>query len=132
MLIAAGTNFSTAPIPSADNTQGAGRLALPLNATIYGGKVTVTSSGSASVPISVGAGVTSIDAAIWWPEGTTHNDIDMQLLKPDGTVAASSTGAGSVWEKAHFATTTSGTWTIRAYPYSVSGSQTVYVAGIRR
>jgi hypothetical protein len=92
----------------------------------------VTSTVRLDLPINVTAGVTTIDVAIWWPEGSTHNDVDLSLLRPDGTVASNSTGAASVWEKLHASSTTAGTWTVRVYPYSVTGSQPVYMGAILR
>jgi hypothetical protein len=129
MLIASGTNFST---PAWDNQIGAGRLSLPTNATLYGGKVTVTQAATVDVPINVTAPVQTLDVAIWWPEGATHNDIDLSLIRPDSSLAGNSGSINSIWEKVHVATGTTGTWKIRLFGYSVTGSQTVYVAGIRR
>jgi hypothetical protein len=132
VLLASGMNFSTSPKPSVDNTQGAGRLALPWGANVNWGQVGVTSTQLVDLPINVAAGQSTIDVAIWWPEGSTHNDVDLQLLKPDGTFAASSTASASVWEKLHASATTTGTWTMRVYPYSVTGSQPVYVSFLVR
>lgn len=129
MLIASGAAVSGA---TSDYKNGAGRLSLPTSATLYGAKVSVTQGATVDVPISVAAGVTKLDAALFWPEGATHNDVDLNLIRPDGTVAATSTSVNSVWEKVHVDTSTAGTWKLRLRGYAVSGAQTVYVAGIRR
>jgi serine protease AprX len=129
MLLASGINYSS---PIYDNNIGAGRLVLPTSAVLYGSKITITNGQTVDTTISIAAGVSTIDATIWWPEGTTHNDVDLQLIRPDGTSAGSSGSSSQVWEKVHASTSTSGNWKIRAYGFSVTGSQTVYVAGIRR
>jgi hypothetical protein len=128
MLLASGINFSS---PVFDNNIGAGQLVMPTNATLYGGKITVTNGQTVDTTISVGAG-SVLDAAIWWPEGTTHNDVDLVLIQPNGTVATSSASSSQVWEKVHFSSGTTGNWKIRATGFSVTGTQTVYLAGIRR
>jgi hypothetical protein len=129
MLLAAGQNFSS---PSSNGSIGAGNLSLPTNATLYGGKVTVSTGSSVDVPFSVAAGVTNLDVAIWWPEASNvTSDIDLRLMTPAGTQAASSLYTKSVWEKVHKATTTSGTWNVRITGYSAT-SQVVHWAAIRR
>ena len=129
MLLAAGENRVS---PAFNNSIGAGNLLLPTNASIHTGKITVTHQQTVDVGVSVGAG-TLIDAAIWWPETVAqHNDIDVTLKTPAGSDASSSHSVGSIWEKVSKSSTTTGTWTVSIRGYSVSGTQTVYWALIRR
>jgi hypothetical protein len=128
MLLAAGENHAA---PAYDSNIGAGNLALPTNATIHYGKFTITNAQTVATNIALGAG-TTVDAVIWWPEGTTHNDVDLTLKLPGGAVADGSYTASNVWEKTFSSSTTTGTWTLSTYGYSVTGTQTVYWAAIRR
>ena len=81
------------------------------------------------VPIGAGSPGVHVNAAIWWPEGATHNDVDLYLFRPDGSQADSSMTGGSVFEKVSATTNLqSGTWKLRVRGYSVTGTQTVYWA----
>jgi serine protease AprX len=128
MLLASGINYTS---PTTNNEIGAGQLVLPTNATVFGSKIGVSNGQTVDMSITVGGG-TTWDAAIWWPEGTTHNDVDLSVIRPDGTNMGSSLSGAQVWEKVHVNSGTTGTWKIRTIGHAVTGTQTVYVAAIRR
>jgi serine protease AprX len=114
-----------------DNEEGAGDLQLPTCGTAHWGKVNVSSTGSTiDIPLSVGAGRTGIEAALWWPErfGENHDDVDIHLLDPSGVERARGFSAVSVFERARVSgALATGTWTIRIKGYSIgSGPQSVY------
>ena len=115
-----------------NNITGAGPIRLPVNGTFAIGKVTVTNNGTVNIPFSVGGAPNRVDAAIWWPETTpqAHNDVDLSLIRPNGTTAGSSTSVGSVYERAGTGTSiATGTWTVRIRGFSVPASpQTVFFA----
>jgi serine protease AprX len=121
-----------------NNTSGTGRVVLPTNGSAWWGKVTVTNGAVVDIPISVGgASPNTFDAALWWPETATqaHNDVDVSLIRPNGTVATSSISSPSVFERVRVAgPVTPGTWKLRLRGFSVpTGSQTVYwAAHVRR
>jgi hypothetical protein len=117
-----------------DNNNGAGVIRLPSNGNAWWGSVSVTNGQEVNVPINLGTPTAAIDAAIWWPESTsTHNDIDLRLIRPDTTWADSSTNINSVFEKVRTTTNLqTGTWNLRVRGYSVTGTQTVYYALHRR
>lgn len=129
MLIASGENRAGAVL---NNLIGAGNLALPLNAGLSSGKVSVPDGQTIEVSVNVGAG-SIIDAAIWWPETEVlHNDVDLQLKTPAGAVPSRSQSAGSIWEKVSVNSATTGVWKLRIIGFAVTGAQPVYWALIRR
>jgi hypothetical protein len=113
-----------------DNELGAGLVqwGYPTDGShIWASSVTVSTS-AIDVPIDVPFAPYVIDAAIWWPEtvGSGHHDVDLYLIDPNGQIVASGTSSASVFEKAQTTEALAGTWTLRVYPYAVSGSQVVY------
>jgi serine protease AprX len=122
--------------PNYNNTTGVGLLIMPANGTLHRGTVTVTTTGQViNIPIAVSAGTTRLDAALWWPEtaAQTHNDIDLRLIDPSGVERAASRSGPSVFERAQYTGTLSGTWTLRISGFAVPTSpQTVYYAAFRR
>jgi hypothetical protein len=115
-----------------DNTVGAGELSLPVNGYVWWGKTTITNGATIDIPLPIsGASFDRFDAALWWPEtaAQAHNDVDVQLIDPFGTVRASSVSINSVFERArHSGAVVTGAWKLRIHGFSVSGSQTVYWA----
>ncbi len=111
-----------------DNSNGAGLVQWVDGADIWSSSETVTGDSMVDVPIEVDYPQQYIDAAIWWPESATggHNDLDLYVLDPSGTVEASSTSIGSVFEKTRASGGYAGTWTLRIVGSSVTGSQVVY------
>jgi serine protease AprX len=56
-----------------------------------------------------------------------YDDVDLNLLRPDTTLADYSNNTSSVFEKVKTTSPLpSGTWKIRVRGYGVTGSQTVY------
>lgn len=112
-----------------NNTSGAGRVRLPVNGFSWWGKVSVSNHETIEVPLNVSRSTANnLDGAIWWPETTSgHNDIDLRIVSPTGSVMDSSVSIPSVFERVRAAgNSTTGVWKLRIYGYSVSGSQTVY------
>jgi serine protease AprX len=143
-----GTSFSIDPgqvyaflilsgqTPAFNNTSGAGPLRLPTDGTAWWGKVSATNQVTIDIPLGIGsATANTLDAAIWWPESGTHNDIDLRLVDPSGNVRASSISVNSVYERCRVAGAVApGTWQLRIRGFSVPASpQTVYwAAHVRR
>ncbi len=119
-----------------DNTSGAGKLRLPTDGFGWWGKVSITNGGTINIPIGIGSGTFNLlDAALWWPETVSqqHNDVDLRLVNPGGSVAAFSVSGPSVFERARVSgPIQAGTWTVRIQGFNVpSGPQTVYwTAGV--
>lgn len=72
-------------------------------------------------------------ASLWWPEGETqtHNELDLDLIDPNGVVRATSNGTTSVFQKARAAgLLTNGSWTLRITRQGggAPGSQQVFFA----
>ncbi|HET8678756.1 MAG TPA: S8 family serine peptidase [bacterium] len=122
-----------------NNTRGAGPLRLPTDGWAWWGKVSVADGVNVDIPLAIGGGSpNTLDAAIWWPEWVArifgirleiHNDIDLYLINPSGSVRASSISIPSVFERARVSgAVTPGTWTLRIRGYRVTGTQTVYWA----
>jgi hypothetical protein len=112
-----------------DNVVGAGRIKLPINGYSWWGKVSVGHGEVVEIPLNVGQpSAHDLDGALWWPEGAaTHNDIDLSLVSPSGTVVDSSISINSVFERARASgTLVHGTWLLRIRGYQVSGQQVVY------
>jgi serine protease AprX len=117
-----------------NNTSGAGPLKMPTGGVGYWGKTAVNNGLTIDIPISVGAGKTKIEGALWWPEssGVSHNDVDLHLISPSGTTVATSLSVPSVFERTGYETSAlaTGTWKLRIRGYSVpAGPQTVYWSG---
>jgi hypothetical protein len=110
------------------NDTGAGAFQLGTNGHSSWGKVNIGPGTQVDIPISVTAGQTLIEGALWWPESTTlHNDVDLYLIDPSGTQQALSYSGVSVFERASVSSgVTTGTWTLSVRAYAVSATQTVY------
>jgi len=121
-----------------NNTSGAGPLRLPTNGHAWWGKVSVGDGMTIDIPLSLsGTNLNTFDGALWWPESAAqqHNDIDLTLIRPNGTTADSSISIPSVFERAQAAgSVTSGTWKLRIRGFRVrTGAQVVYwAAHVRR
>ncbi|MEM7308454.1 MAG: S8 family serine peptidase [Planctomycetota bacterium] len=116
-----------------NNEEGTGAFHLPLNGKLYLGSRTVGDGDSKFVTIDVPAGATEIKAAIWWPENpiNSHRDIDLYLLKPDGSTSDSSLSVPSVFEHVRVtAPISAGLRDVEIYGYDVPlfVNQTVYYA----
>ncbi len=113
-----------------DNTVGAGRIRLPVNGYSWWGKVSVGNGEVVEIPLNVTrATANNLDGAIWWPESTSsHNDIDLRVVSPSGSVADLSVSTPSVFERVRASgSVVTGVWKLRISGYSVSGgAQTVY------
>jgi hypothetical protein len=111
-----------------DNNTGAGPFELGVNGHAWWGKTAIANGQQVEISIPVAAGKTLLEGSLWWPERTTgHNDVDLQLVAPDGTVRDSSVSIVSVFERAGVSTGVyPGTWKLRIKGYSVSGAQTTY------
>jgi hypothetical protein len=111
-----------------DNTNGSGLVQWVDGADIWSSSETIVGNSTADVSIEVDYPQQYIDASIWWPESAAggHNDLDLYVIDPSGTVEASSTSVGSVFEKTRATGGYAGTWTLRIVGSSVTGSQVVY------
>jgi serine protease AprX len=126
--------YGQTPYPF-DNTSGVGPLRLSSDGTPWWGKVSVTNQLTINIPLVIGSNTANtLDAAIWWPESGTHNDINLHLIDPPGNVRASSTSVNSVFERCRVAGAVApGTWQLRIRGHSVPASpQTVYWAAYVR
>ena len=84
-----------------NNDTGAGPFVLGTGGHAWWGKVNIGQSGQIDIPISVAAGKNLFEGSLWWPESTTrHNDVDLALVAPDGTVRDYSVSGVSVFERA--------------------------------
>jgi len=123
-----------------NNTSGAGPLRLPTDGWAWWGKVSVSDGETIEIPIGVSGGNPNrFDAALWWPEGAlqflfitieSHNDVDLAIIDPNGSVRDSSPSIPSVFERARATgSIPSGTWKVRIRGFNVpAGPQTVYWA----
>lgn len=116
------------------NTSGAGPLKMPTGGVGYWGKAAVSNGLTIDIPITVGAGKTKIEGALWWPEssGVSHSDVDLHLISPTGALVAYSVSVPSVFERTGYESTalTTGVWKLRIRGYSVPAApQTVYWSG---
>ncbi|WTO33022.1 S8 family serine peptidase [Streptomyces achromogenes] len=110
-----------------DNIEGAGPLRMPLQGHTWWGKVSVTNQATIEIPINVADNGYFLDAALWWPESGTHNDIDLSLSS--GTRFESSASFNSVFERCRKDGAAGGAWQLRIRGFNVpSGPQTVYWA----
>ncbi|TVZ41792.1 subtilase family protein [Alteromonadaceae bacterium 2753L.S.0a.02] len=112
------------------NTQGAGKIVMPLNGNIRVGNANIVDNQNYEISISVGSGKSKFEAALWWPESETqtHNDIDLYIIDPSGTTRDYSISSPSIFERATYSTGTlaQGTWKVRIRGYNVTGTQKVY------
>jgi serine protease AprX len=122
-----------------DNTTGAGPIRLPTDGWAWWGKVSVRDGDTIEIPIDVGGSPNRLDAALWWPETAwqflfftveSHNDVDLSLVDPGGSVRAFSVSIPSVFERARVSgTVAAGRWKVRVRGFRVAaGPQTVYWA----
>ena len=113
------------------NTNGAGRVKLPVGGSFWRGSSSVANGQTIDIPIGIPATNNVLNAAIWWPEApANHNDVDLSLVDPGGVVRASSPSAAGVFERVSVnGPIAGGTWKLRIRGYSVpSGPQPVYWA----
>lgn len=116
------------------NTRGTGLLRLPTNGFAFVGNVNVGHKQNIDIPIPVGSGIRTIDAALWWPEhvfrlvGTFpffsfegHSDIDLRIISPAGATRDLSVSINSVFERARVtgAPLATGTWRLRITGFTV-------------
>jgi hypothetical protein len=111
-----------------NNNTGAGPFVLGTGGHAFWGKTNIGNGGRVDIPIYIPAGKTKFEGSLWWPEATSgHNDVDLELIAPDGSVRDSSISVSSVFERATVASGVyAGTWKLRIKGYSVSGSQLTY------
>ena len=116
--------------PSFNNTTGAGPIRLPINGSFKTAKILISNGQTIDIPFTVGAGHSRVDAAIWWPELPLlpHNDVDLRLVNPSGTVVATSVSVNSVYERARAASAPAGTWQVRIRAFNVPLPQNVFMA----
>jgi serine protease AprX len=119
-----------------NNDEGTGLLSMPpTDGSMSYGMVTVADDQSVDITMPCWP-TESVEAAIWWPETTTtHNDIDLYLVQPDGWTVDYSQMVTSVFEKVKVKSTpapSSGLWTFRVHGVSVTGTQNVYFASLYR
>jgi hypothetical protein len=108
-------------------------LVMPTGGAARWGKVSVANGATVEVPFEVTAGRQQIEAAIWWPEAQaeSHDDVDLVLVDPAGTVRQRSSSIPSVFEKVRFraAPLATGTWKLQIRGFNVtSAPQDVYWA----
>jgi hypothetical protein len=121
----------TRPYPFTHD-HGAGLLEMPTGGRANWGKVAVANGATIEIPITVAAGQRRFGAAIWWPEtaAQNHNDVDLWLVDPAGTVRARSSSIPSVFEKVRVdGTLAAGVWKVQIRGFNVPvAPQTVYWA----
>jgi hypothetical protein len=118
--------------------EGVGRIVLPSNGNCVFGKIRIDEVASrCEIPIKVEAGIQRFDAALWWPEELvhergrqldTHNDINLELVAPNGKVVACSRSEGGVFERTSVpGSVAPGTWLVRVDAKTIRyGPQPVY------
>ncbi len=113
-----------------NDISGVGPIRLPVNAEVYFGKVAVNDGQTLDIPLLVRGTPATLDAALWWPEayGLPHNDVDLELIHPNGTIAARSLAAKSVFERARAILPAPGNWIVRIRGFKVLIPQNVYLA----
>ena len=111
-----------------NNDTGAGPFELGTGGHAYWGKTNVANGVRVDIPVYIPAGKTLFEGSLWWPEATSgHNDVDLELISPAGTVKDISISISSVFERASVTTGVyPGTWKLRIKGYSVSGSQKTF------
>ena len=84
-----------------NNNTGAGPFQLGTGGHAYWGKTNVANGARVDIPIYIPAGKTKFEGSLWWPEATSgHNDVDLELIAPDGSVRDTSISISSVFERA--------------------------------
>jgi hypothetical protein len=76
-----------------------------------------------------------VKVAIWWPENVYgHSQIDLALIRPNGTTAESTLPtANGVFKKVSATTSlATGIWKVRLFATSVIGTQPVYISVHKR
>ena len=116
-----------------DNTTGAGPIIMPPDGFSWWGSTPISNGDTVDIPLTLtGSTINTLDGALWWPEAMDqeHNDIDLYLIDPNGTIQASSLDVHSVFERARVnGPVSTGEWTLRIRGENVSsGSQNVYFA----
>lgn len=116
------------------NTRGTGLLRLPTNGFAFVGSVDIGHRQNIDIPIPVGGGIRTIEAALWWPEHVFrftssfpffafegHNDVDLRIISPAGATRDLSISVNSVFERARVSgdRLAEGTWTLRITGFSV-------------
>jgi serine protease AprX len=137
-MIATGTPYAGSNIPAYTNsTTGAGGVDLPLQGRLFSQALSVGNQQTTTTTILVqpeeaNDATKQLNVAIWWPEApTVHNDVDLTLIDPNGTVRASSLSISNVFERVHIAgPLIGGTWTIQVRGYSVTGTQNVFMGAL--
>jgi hypothetical protein len=110
-----------------DNNTGAGAFVLGTGGTAWWGKVNVGQGTQIDIPIGVTAGKNLFEGSLWWPESAArHNDVDLALVAPDGSVRDVSVSGVSVFERAGVSGLSAGGWKLRITGFSVTGTQPVY------
>ena len=111
-----------------NNNTGAGPFRLGTGGHAYWGKTNIGNGSRVDIPIYIPAGKTRFEGALWWPEATSgHNDVDLELIAPDGSVRDASVSVVSVFERATVSSGVyAGTWKLRIKGYSVSGTQKTF------
>lgn len=110
-----------------DNTTGAGPLLLPADGHLWWGSGHLSQDQVVDLGFGGAASARTVDAAIWWPESGTHNDIDLYLIRGDGSIATGSTSVGSVFERCGTTTNPAGQWSVRLRGYHIpAGPQQVF------
>ena len=117
-----------------NNTSGAGSMRLPTDGVAWWSKVSVIDKMTIDIPLNIDGTYNTFDAALWWPDlrlfgSYIHNDIDLYLIDPAGTIRDFSYSGSSVFERARVSgNVTNGTWKVRIVGYDVIVFQTVYLA----
>jgi serine protease AprX len=117
-----------------NQTNGAGLIKIPAGGWAWTGPQTVSNRQTLEIPFGPIEGTDvgrTASMAIWWPEqASTHNDIDLALVDPNGVTRAQSVSVGGVFERVSFGPLTPGNWKVRITGFSVpSGSQRVNWSG---
>jgi hypothetical protein len=124
--------IATGTADSVTNKQGAGRMQLCSNCGWSVATPTIGNLQKLDFPMGVGPNQ-KVRLAIWWPEApSTHNDIDLALIGPDGhTVWGVSGSVNNVFERINTSALPEGVYTVRIRGYNVqSGSQLVHLVAI--
>ena len=139
LILAGQRPFNVDPTEGFSNIHGAGRLLLPpLDGLFWSAKIPIRDGETRDLPLK---GIERIvpevlDAALWWPESAIqrHNNIDLFLVAPDGTVRDFSTADSSVFERARVDSLgMPGIWKVRIVGTKVpTKSQIVYWAAHAR
>ncbi|KZR86461.1 Serine protease AprX [Synechococcus sp. MIT S9508] len=104
-----------------NNTTGVGLVELPSQGSATSARLVIHNRRRQSIPIRVPRGARRLKAAVWWPESVnqTHNDLDLRIVRPNGTIAASSISINGVWEVAETANPEPGIWRVEVVGYRV-------------